>query len=300
MPTPDASELVGALRRTFGEHRGCRAAHAKGLVAAGTFTGSAGGARICRAEHLREGRTLSVIARFSNGSGYPDSPDWVRDRRGLAVKFGLSADLVSISHPIYFAREPQDLVDFSRMRLRDFLAAHPNAARAIEIAQNSPPPCSYARVGYHAVHAFGLLDDDGARRWARFHWCPEAGSGPLATAEARRRPPDYLRDELISRLTSGTPVRFELQIELAQPGDPTADATALWEGEREHVGAGTLQLDRLAPELDEADVALVFDPTNVPDGIELSADAVLHARAGAYRLSARERYDARNLSHGQG
>jgi catalase len=293
--SPGPAELIAALRRTFGEHRGHRPVHAKGIVCAGTFTGHPDAAHICRATHL-QGETVTVAARLSNGSGYPDAPDWVRDRRGLAVKLalpgGATADLVAISHPIYFAREPQDLVDFSRMRLRDYLAEHPYAARAISIAQTTPLPASYATVAYHAVHAFALEDAGGTRRWARWHWLPEAGRRPLPTEVAREASPDYLREDLAKRLAAG-PVRFALDVELAADGDPLDDATALWDGEREHVRAGTLELQRVAPELDAGDALLTFDPTNVPDGIGLSDDPVLRARSEAYRLSGAQRRGAR-------
>jgi len=295
VPSPGPEELIAALQRTFGEHRGRRPVHAKGIVCVGTFTGRADASRVCRAAHLR-GEPVPVVARLSNGSGYPDAPDWVRDRRGLAVRFappgGPTSDLVAISHPVYFAREPQDLVDFSRMRLRDYLAAHPYAARAIAIGQSSPLPASYATVAYHAVHAFALLDAQGRARWARWHWLPEAGRRPLATAAARERSPDYLREDLVERLAAG-PVRFELDIELARDGDPVDDATALWEGEREHVAAGTLELARPAPELDDGPALLAFDPTSVADGVELSDDPILRARGGAYRLSGRRRLAVR-------
>lgn len=165
-----------------------------------------------------------------------------------------AANLVAISHPVYFAREPQDLVDFSRMRLRDYLATHP--------------------------------------RWARWHWVPVAGREPLAVPDARRRSPDCLRDDLAERLANG-PVRFALDIEVARDADPVDDATAVWEGEREHVPAGTLELTRLAPELDEGDALLSFDPTNAADGISLSADPVLLAGGGAYRMSGAQRLAVR-------
>ena len=295
MTSPDSAELIAALRRTFGEHRGCRPVHAKGIACAGTFTGHPDGARICRAPHLA-GEPVAVAARLSNGTGYPDAPDWLRDRRGLAAQFrlpdGTTADLVAISHPVYFAREPQDLVDFSRMRLHDYLRTHPYAAAAIAIGQGSPLPASYATVAYHAVHAFRLLDAGDRGRWARWHWQPHATAPSPPVAEARERSPDYLRDDLAERLAAG-PIRFTLEIELAADGDPVDDATALWEGERERVRAGVLELDRLAPELDAGRALLVFDPTNVADGIELSGDPVLRARGGAYRLSASQRLQAR-------
>ena len=174
------------------------------------------------------------------------------------------------------------------MRLRDYLAAHPYAARAIAIGQCSPLPASYATVAYHAIHAFALEDADHTRRWARWHWLPEHGRQPLPTREARERSPDYLGDDLAERLAT-RPVRFTLDIELANDRDPVDDATALWEGEREHVHAGTLELERLAPELDAGDALLTFDPTNVPDGVGLSADPILLARGGAYPVSGAQR-----------
>lgn len=299
-PTPgqEPAELIAALQRTFGEHRGCRPAHAKGIACAGTFTAAPAAARVCRAAHL-SGEPVAVSARLSNGSGRPDAPDWVRDRRGLATRFHLSDgganDLVAISHPIYFARDPQDLVDFSRMRLSRYLETHPYAAAAIEIGQTTPLPAGYAHVAYHAVHAFGLRDGAGVLRWARWHWLPLAGRRALAVAQARERSPDYLREELAERLAR-EPVRFALDIELARDGDPIDDATALWEGEREHVDAGVLVLDRLAPWLDEGGAVLSFDPTNAGEGIELSGDPVLRARGGAYRASGRQRLEARSAS----
>lgn len=80
MSSPDSAEFIAALQRTFGAHSGGRPAHAKGIVCTGTFTGHPDGASICRARHL-QGDAVPVAARLSNGSGYPDAADWVRDRR---------------------------------------------------------------------------------------------------------------------------------------------------------------------------------------------------------------------------
>lgn len=81
-----------------------------------------------------------------------------------------------------------------------------------------------------------------------------------------------LRAELTERLTRG-PARFELQIQIAGDTDPTDDPTALWPDERETVNAG----------------ALVFDPTRVTAGIELSDDPILHFRSRAYSVSVERR-----------
>jgi catalase len=70
--TPPAivAELVKTMRTLAGAHPGFRAAHAKGIVAAGTFRPSGAASRVTRASHLQNG-PVTTIVRFSNSSGVP-------------------------------------------------------------------------------------------------------------------------------------------------------------------------------------------------------------------------------------
>ena len=54
--------------------------------------------------------------------------------------------------------------------------------------------------------------------------------------------------------------------------------------ERPQITAGTLVIDRLHEDRELVD-GLMFDPTAVPPGIELSDDPVLHFRSEAYIAS---------------
>ena len=71
--------------------------------------------------------------------------------------------------------------------------------------------------------------------------------------------PDYLQQDIVERL-GRQPVRFTLQVQLADEGDPTADPTAVWPEDRETVAAGTLELTELETGRDTGGDILVFDP----------------------------------------
>ena len=66
---------------------------------------------------------------------------------------------------------------------------------------------------------------------------------------------------------------------------PVGDA---WD-ERERVEAGTLELTGPDEEREKGDDVLVFDPTRVVDGIELSDDPILRFRPRAYSVSVAHR-----------
>jgi catalase len=118
---------------------------------------------------------------------------------------------------------------------------------------------------------------------------PDAGEASLDDEDAKARPRDYLEDELASRFATG-PAGFTLELELAQDGDPVEDPTAVWPGDRERVVLGRLDLERLATGERERDGdVLVFDPTRLTDGIELTDDPVIRARSAAYRTSVARR-----------
>jgi catalase len=87
-------------------------------------------------------------------------------------------------------------------------------------------------------------------------------------------------------------VRFSLELQIAAPGDLVDDPTARWPATRERVTLGTLQLTDLDTERETGDDVLVFDPSRITDGIELSDDPVLRFRPAAYSDSVRERMEA--------
>ena len=299
-------ELVEALAAIYGRHEGHRAVHAKGTWARGRFRASPEAAALCRAEHL-QGPEVEALVRFSNASGDPASHDADRDHRGIGVKLrvreGIETDILGTTSPAFVARTPEDFLEVLRLRRPDpvtgqpdmeklgaYLTAHPEAQTAVLAMINSEPPESFATLTYFSPHAFRLLAANGAGTWVRWRWRSPIGERRIADGEARRRGRDYLRDELAARLAGGT-VELELVLQLAEDGDPLEDPTAVWPDERAHVPGGRLELLELIESPERDGHIDVFDPLRLIDGVEPSADPILHQRPRAYSVSAYRRWD---------
>jgi catalase len=297
--TPE--ESIAAAHDRYGTHPGYRALHAKGTLLKGTFRPTPEGARLSRAAHLHAD-SVPLTARLSNGSGDPGSPDHAFDVRGLAVKLylpdGAKTDIVAQSLP-YFA--VSGVAAFNEQlraskpgpemawRMPLFLARNPRVVLALpRLLPRLRPPASYATHRYHALHAFKWIDPDGGERYVRYMLAPEAGEASISPGEARKRGRDYLREEILDRVAR-TPVRFALELQIADPGDDPDDPSKRWPDHRERMVAGTIDLTEPETEREQGDDVLVFDPTRVVDGIELSDDPILRFRTRAYSASVLER-----------
>jgi catalase len=304
-PRTVIAEIVETMRALAGSHPGFRPVHAKGIVCSGTFRGAPQARDVSRAPHL-QGQAVTTIIRFANASGNPEVPDDLANVRSLAVKFqladGKNADILANSIEGFPVRTPEDFIAFLRAQLPDpatgqpapdavprFLGNHPTARDFIERLMQKPVPASYGQASYHGEHAFRFTAADGTSRFGRYHWVPEAGEAYLSADEASTRNANFLREELDSRMRNG-PVVFRLVLQLAAEGDPTDDVTALWPADRSLVELGQLEVTDVSPTSATDERRLVFDPTNLTDGIDLSADPILLARSSAYSIS----YDHRS------
>ena len=305
--TPESviRDIVDAMRALAGKHPGFRPVHAKGVVCAGTFRASADAARVSRAPHFT-GRSIPAVVRFANASGDPDVHDGAPGVRSMAVKFQLadakSTDILANSIEGFVARTPEEMLEFLRAQLPvpatgrpdpeafpRFLAGHPGARAFVERLMKKPVPASYGRTVYHAEHAFRFIAADGSSRFGRYRFVPEAGESTVSPDDAGKRSPNFLREELEGRLRTG-PVGFRLLLQLASPGDPTDDVTAVWPEDRSLVELGRLEMTGISSTSAADERRLIFDPINTTDGIDLSDDPILRARSAAYSIS----YDRRS------
>jgi catalase len=292
--TVDAQDAIDAANTAFGRHPGHRALHAKGTLLKGTFTATPQVARLTRAAHM-QGEPVPITARVSNGGGDPEVPDYAPDVRGLAVKMylpdGSRTDIVAQSAPRFPFHRPEPFIELLRvqrpgvdlaLKMPVVLARHPEALRTLPA--NIPalrPPVSYATIPYYAVHAYRFVDADGGSRYVRYTLVPQLPKAHLTPWAARKLGPDYLQQDIRQRVADG-PVRFTLELQLALPGDEVDDPYVQWPADRQRVAAGTVELTGLDTERETGDDILVFDPSRVVDGIELSDDPVLRFRPEAY------------------
>jgi catalase len=307
---PDPAEILEAMQDLAGRHPGQRVAHARGSLVGGTFTATPQAAVLSRAAHFR-GEPVRVTARFSNGAGNPEDPDGHRlEGRGLATKFyladGSTTDIVAITLPVFFVRTADAFLAFLRARRPDpatgqpdgaavgaFLAEHPESQRALgHILPTLGAPDSYATCTYNSLHAFAFIDAEGGERAGRYRWLPEAEGGRmLSEEESAAAPFDYLQNDLRDRLAAGG-VAFRLWIRLAERGDALDDPTEPWPEDRQTVEAGRLVLDGPDTTRERDGDVLVFDPTRLTDGIELTDDEILRTRSDVYAESVRFRSGA--------
>lgn len=294
-------EIVDALNAINGSHPGYRAVHAKGTVCRGRFTATPEAAGLSRAAHL-QGEPVPATIRFSNASGNPTTSDaHPIAGRGMAVKFHLpdddATDLAMVPLPVFMVRNAEDFLAFTKARTPDpetgrpdpekvmaFVGAHPETAHALQLGLPAlAPTTSYVTSGYNGLHAFALVDSEGEKQWGRWGFVPEAGVEHVPSEELGDLDSDYLQHEIGERLAQG-PAAFSLQFTLAQDGDSLDDPTEPWEGEREVRDMGRLEVTEVIDESEAGD-PLVFDPTNLTDGIEPSEDKILAARSPAYSVS---------------
>lgn len=297
-----AQQLLEAFDQLQGLHPGFRPAHAKGLMCSGAFVPSPEAAKLTRAPHANQPST-PVTVRYSDSTGLPNIPDNDPARsgpRGIAIRFHLAdhlhTDIVAHSYDGFPVRTGEEFLEFLRAAaaagagrpeaIGAFLAAHPNAKRFVEAPK--PIPTSFAREAFFAGTALKFTNSSGVSREGRFRIRPEDGTEYLSNQEAGAKSPNFLFDELGSRLAR-RPVRLAIAVQMAEPGDNIADASTTWPAGRTEIPFGTITLtarvDEQAPERRK----IIFDPVPRVDGLDPSGDPLTQVRADIYLLSGRRR-----------
>jgi len=289
-------QIVDALHKAFGTHPGFRANHAKGVVVEGNFKASSDAALLSKAK-LFDGSIIPVTVRFSDSTGIPNLPDGspLANPHGMAIKFHLpdgDVDMVTNSlkfFPVSSGTEFRDLLlaiaastpDAPKpTKLDQFKAAHPTVAAATATVAT---PDSFADEEYRGINAFIFVNKAGERQAVRYLIRPERVVH-LDPADAAKRPPNFLVDELAQRLKQG-PVTFHLAVQLAGPSDPTKDPTQPWPDDRKVVDLGILTIEKSVVDSAEAEKSLLFLPGRLTDGIEPSDDPLIDVRDRTYPVS---------------
>jgi len=291
------------IQLSGGIHPGFRFAHAKGLVLTGTFTPAKSARSISRAAHLKA-PVVPVTVRLSDGTGVPQINDNNPNAapRGMAVRFALPGgaftDIVANSHNGFFVGTGDDFLAFLKAiaatkpdsphpsPIEQFLGGHP---RALKVVMDSKPlPVSFATLGFFGNNALTFIDSAGTKRVGRYQILPAAGIHHLDSTAATKVLPNYLFEDLQRRIKRG-PIRYRLWVQLANPGDPTNDGSIVWPDDRKRVELGTLSITKIAPNNEELQRSLTFNPIFLTDGIQLADDPFIALRSAVYALSVAHR-----------
>ncbi|KAB8173393.1 catalase [Lysobacter maris] len=289
--TPE--RIVNEFQLAAGVHPGYRRNHAKGVCVSGYFEGNGKASTYSKALVFAAGRT-PVVGRFAIPGGNPYAPDSSVPIRSLALRFNLAngqqwrtgmnnMPVFPVATPRAFheqmvaSRKDPATGKPDPAKLAAFFDAHPETVAFRTWAESARPSASFVTDSYYGLNAFYFINADGEHRAVRWRVAPEATDASIAPADEA----NYLIDDLQRRLMAG-PVRWRLLVTLADPGDPTNDATRTWPVDRTTIDAGVLVLDREQPQDSGPCRDVNYDPTVLPAGIAISDDPLLPARAAVY------------------
>lgn len=293
-------KIINAFEQANGEHPGFRRNHAKGVGVSGYFESNGKGAAYSRAVVFQPGQ-VPVLGRFALAGGQPYQADAAGTVRSLALLFQLPdgeewrTGMNNI--PVFPVRTAQGFYDQLHASVPDpktgkpdpekmkaFLAAHPEAAAALQLIRTRQISSGFADSTYNALNAFYFINATGKSVPVRWSLVPVQPFAPVDAAKLAAQGTNYLFDTLIAGIHAH-PLQWRLVVTLGQPGDPTADATLPWPASREQVEVGTVTLDHVESEATSPVRDINFDPLVLPAGIAGSDDPLLSARSAAYARS---------------
>ena len=248
---------------------------------------------------------MPVIGRLSLAGGQPYMPDRPAavpaTVRSMALAFrppdGEEWRTVMIDIPVFVVKDPESFYELllaarpdpatgqpDPAKMKDFLAGHPETARALQIVQASPFSSGFANASYNSLDAFRFVNGAGASTPVRWSMTALEPFEPEPPAQSAAQDKNYLFDALIARIGQA-PLQWHLVVTIGQPGDPADDATIPWPSNREHVDIGMLTINRIEGEALGNCLDVNFDPLVLPSGIEPSDDPLLSAQSAAYSES---------------
>ncbi|MDI2586633.1 catalase family peroxidase [Psychrobacillus sp. NEAU-3TGS] len=297
MPT----DAIDTLEKIQGRFPGARRAHAKGLFFEATFTPNGNAIAYTTAAHLQK-EAVSATVRFSNSPPNPTASDFLSPFKGMSVQFhlpdGTASHLISTTIPIFITKDPKTFIDMLKILtatktgldkvdlaigVLNIIKKYPERKNILLALQEQfkQPPISYSFLHYYPIHAFYFVNQDGKCQAIKYEWQPvQEKEAWLEKPASKITSPDYLEEDLHERLKNG-PVSFNLVIRLGTEDDATDDPTVDWPEDRQQIIVGQLTLNKALFPNDP----ILFDPTIVTEGIELTADPILHFRHDAYAVS---------------
>lgn len=287
-----------------------RVVHTKGYGAFGVFYPYQSMSEYTCADFLQSpDKFTPVLTRFSFAVSNQGTPDTSRNVRGFSVKFYTDEgifDLLCNHIPVFFIRDamefPETIAALSPSpknnlpdpaRLWSFIADHPQTMNMLTyLYSDQGTAASFRHIPGHSVSTFVWKNAQGKRHYVKYTWLPLAGIQYVnaKTAEILSgQQPDVAGKDLYDTLKNGTPVEYELYVQLIPVekeydlGFDPLDDTKVW-SEREFPlqKVGKLSLIK-NPEDYKAQVeSVAFSPNNLVRGIELSDDKLLQGRSTIY------------------
>ncbi|RZJ89683.1 MAG: catalase family peroxidase [Chryseobacterium sp.] len=291
---------------------GYRRAHGKGICFEGNFRASGRGVPFSVARVFAQ-QIVPAVGRFSLGSPDPYAPD--NSTRTVSMALMLTADdgeqwrMKLNNEPFFATRDAEGFLKQMEAykpnpatgtpdpaRVEAFLKEYPEAKKYVKWDATAPWTRSFAGAQYNVINSFILIDENGKKQPIRWSMRPHEPFTSWSVSQRKQASHDVLFDDLKKRLQKG-PLYWDLVLTLADSVDPVNDPSQIWPASRTEIVAGTLEVSQVFDQADGGCRDVNFDPTRVPNGIILSDDPVLLARAGIYSHSHNSR--VREIGYGK-
>lgn len=302
--TPDRltpARFTNAIEASNGQiHRGFRRAHAKGVCVEGYFEGNGQGLELSSARLFAPIRT-PFIGRMSIGGGSPYGLDSKARVRSMALQLnsddGQQWRMAMNSFPFFAVSSVEAFYEQTAANAPDpttgkpdpakvaaFAAAHPEFARFAEWAKNTPWSTSWANTTYNSVNTFRFSNHTGEQYHVRWSMQPQTAFVAMSPEEREAADDNFLAEDLVTRLAHG-PLRWEMVVTVAAPGDSITDPSQSWPEDRRQVTVGSVVIERTSPQTIGACRDINYDPLILPVGVDGSEDPLLAARSAVYSVS---------------
>lgn len=303
-----------------------RIVHTKGFGAFGYFETTESMSKYTEAPFLQKrGQKTPVATRFSLAVSNKGTPDTSRNVRGFSTKFYTEDgifDLLCNHIPVFLVRDamrfPEAIKSLSPSPVNNliepdifwgFIATAPEAINFITWLYSDVGTLKSVRhMRSYGVNTYIWKNNEGKRHYIKYHLIPVAGEQYISSQEAvllAGQNPDISAQDLYDTIAKGTPVEYELKVQIMDPEDENIlpfdplDDTKIWNESRYPLmGVGKLVLNENPKDYKEEIDNLAFSPTNLVKGLEISNDKMLQGRSTIYWDAQRHRLgnDFRKLS----
>ncbi|CAH2084941.1 unnamed protein product [Euphydryas editha] len=288
-----------------------RVVHAKGTAAFGYFEVTNDVSQYTKADLFNGvGKKTPIVVRFSTFAQNLGGSDLAREVKGMSVKFYTNEgnfDLLALSFPVFFHRDPNDFPHFFHALKRnpktnlfdftsrwDFILKKPETLHGILwLLSDYGIPNGYRKMDAFPVHTFEINNKKGDRYFVKFNFRTEQGveNLPSDVAEAlSARDPDFYTRDLYNAIENKNYPTWKLEMDvmtlekIKQLDYNPFEVTRLWKkGTYYTVPIGRLVLDRNPDNFFRVAEQSAFNPGNLVPGIPGPLDTLYKSRRFSYR-----------------
>ena len=294
-----------------------RRMHAKGWGAWGEFTVTHDITKYTKAKLFSKvGNKCKMFSRMSTVAGERGAADAERDIRGFALRFYTEDgnwDIVGNNTPVFFFRDPMKFIDLNHAVKRDpkshlrspntnfdYWSALPESLLQTTIINSDRGiPSSFRYMHGFGSHTYSMYNEKNERVWVKFHFRSEQGIQNYTDQEAEivnGKDRESSGRDLYEAIENGQYPKWKMYIQVMteeeaenHPTNPF-DLTKMWlKEDYPLIPVGEYILNKYPDNFFQDVEQAAFSPANIVDGIGLSPDRVLQARAFFYSDAQRYR-----------